>query len=562
MNKIFREKKSQLVTFYHIRPYIRNVENALCTIRTVNQLEARGFLIKIEIAQEFFYCIMTNASTITQDMIDQQVVIDVGLNQTEWDPPFKRKWRVLKIKLDTNERYIKTFTNIGLDLTVVEIIIEEDKISFDDFLYNSNFTSKGRLIGYNVYIPQDNIKEKLELVPRIKLRSKPRNDEERYRLSKIPHNLDRKIKKYIGRIKDIKKYQIRHSAIADNGFMGSPLCFTDTFNVVGINYASETKVDKYAYLIEPAVKIIKVDVMERRLIGRYDEEQKKYFWNYGKYYIGQMKNGLPDGKGVKYYFNGKVQYDGTFTQGKLDGFGKFIYPNEHFYIGQYKNGLRQGKGKLYYPDGRLHYDGDWVNGIPIGYGKYIWENGEYYIGPWVNGFRQGKGYEYYPNGKLKYEGDYFNDKFEGYGKYIWEDDHYYIGQFENGCSHGRGIQYYRNGKVQYDGTFVNNHGQGYGLYIWEDEHYYIGQFKKSIRHGMGQVYYTNNVLKYDGDFIEDLKDGKGLYMNYDEDNKPCEYYIGEFEDGYKNGKGRIFNVNGVTTEEGKWKKNEPLLCCG
>ena len=62
--------------------------------------------------------------------------------------------------------------------------------------------------------------------------------------------------------------------------MGSPLCFTDTFNVVGINYASETKVDKYAYLIEPAVKIIKVDVMERRLIGRYDEEQKKYFWNY------------------------------------------------------------------------------------------------------------------------------------------------------------------------------------------------------------------------------------------------------------------------------------------
>ena len=29
--------------------------------------------------------------------------------------------------------------------------------------------------------------------------------------------------------------------------------------------------------------------MERRLIGRYDEEQKKYFWNYGKYYIGQMK---------------------------------------------------------------------------------------------------------------------------------------------------------------------------------------------------------------------------------------------------------------------------------
>ena len=62
-----------------------------------------------------------------------------------------------------------------------------------------------------------------------------------------------------------------------------------------------------------------------------------------------------------------------------------------YYIGQFKNGLRNGKGKYYYSNGNIKYEGDYINGKAEGNGKYIWKNGEYYIGQFKNGLRNGKG---------------------------------------------------------------------------------------------------------------------------------------------------------------------------
>ena len=41
-------------------------------------------------------------------------------------------------------------------------------------------------------------------------------------------------------------------------------------------------------------------------------------------------------------------FDGYFINGKFDENGKYIFENGRYYIGQFKNGLRNGKGKLYY----------------------------------------------------------------------------------------------------------------------------------------------------------------------------------------------------------------------
>ena len=41
-----------------------------------------------------------------------------------------------------------------------------------------------------------------------------------------------------------------------------------------------------------------------------------------------------------------------------------------------------GKGIYYYSNGNIKYEGDWVNDDLEGYGKYICEDGEYYIGQW------------------------------------------------------------------------------------------------------------------------------------------------------------------------------------
>ena len=86
--------------------------------------------------------------------------------------------------------------------------------------------------------------------------------------------------------------------------------------------------------------------------------------------------------------------------------------NGVYYIGHFKNGLRNGKGIEYYSNGNIKYEGDWINDKYEGNGKYIWENGKVYIGQHKNGFKHGKGILYYPNGNIKYEGIWINDKFD------------------------------------------------------------------------------------------------------------------------------------------------------
>ena len=47
---------------------------------------------------------------------------------------------------------------------------------------------------------------------------------------------------------------------------------------------------------------------------------------------------------------------------------------------EFKKGLMNGKGILYYKNGQIKYEGDWVDGNSEGYGKNIVESGDYYIG--------------------------------------------------------------------------------------------------------------------------------------------------------------------------------------
>ena len=41
--------------------------------------------------------------------------------------------------------------------------------------------------------------------------------------------------------------------------------------------------------------------------------------------MGEIKNNLPNGKGIEYYSNGNILYDGDFINGKFKGNGKFIF---------------------------------------------------------------------------------------------------------------------------------------------------------------------------------------------------------------------------------------------
>ena len=50
---------------------------------------------------------------------------------------------------------------------------------------------------------------------------------------------------------------------------------------------------------------------------------------------------------------------------------------------------------------------------------------------------------------------------------------------------------------------------GFGKYIYENGEYYVGEWKNYLRNGKGRLYYKNGKIKYRGNWVDDEKDGKG-----------------------------------------------------
>ena len=76
----------------------------------------------------------------------------------------------------------------------------------------------------------------------------------------------------------------------------------------------------------------------------------------------------------------------------------------------------------------------------------------------------------------------------------------------------------------YEGDFFKNKIEGNGKYIYKSGYYYIGQFKNGERNGKGIQYYPNGNIRYEGDFVDDLYDGNGKVFF-----EGGQYYVGQFK---------------------------------
>ena len=396
-----------------------NISKKICKIKIEtqigNDLKTKiftGFFLKFNIDQEIFECLVSNAHVITNELIDKNKIIYIS---------YDNEMKGTSIKLNRKKRYIKNFKDNGLDTTVVEIK-EDDNVLADYFLFpNEESIIYDNLINSKIFIT--NFNNEGELI----------NKE--------------------GIIKNINNYEFTFLVNKSIGSSGCPIFLENTSEVIGIY--KERKYDNsenYADFIYPAINIIRED--KRINKGKYISG--KYLYEDGKYYEGELKNNIPNGRGIKYLSNGKIIYEGDFIDGKFQGNGKYIYDNGELYLGQWKNGFRNGKGTYCYKNGNIMYIGDWINDKYEGTGRYILENGEFYVGQWKNGFRNGKGTYCYNNGNIMYVGDWVNDKYEGTGKYIWENGEFYIGQWKNGLKHGKGTLYFKDGNVMYEGYYIND----------------------------------------------------------------------------------------------------------
>ena len=59
----------------------------------------------------------------------------------------------------------------------------------------------------------------------------------------------------------------------------------------------------------------------------------------------------------------------------------------------------------------------------------------------------------------------------------------------------------------YDGEFVKDLKEGYGRYNYLNGEYYIGQWSQDKRHGKGILYNKNGTIKNEGLFFNDEFEG-------------------------------------------------------
>ena len=234
----------------------------------------------------------------------------------------------------------------------------------------------------------------------------------------------------------------------------------------------------------------------------------------GEKYIGELKNGLKDGKGILYYNKNdkakRKKYEGYFKNDKREGKGILFWINGEKYEGESKNGKREGNGIMYYPNGD-RYQGEYKNDKKEGKGIYYYKNGDKFVGDYKNGIREGKGILYYINGE-KYEGDYKNGIREGKGIYYWNNGNRYEGDLKNGLREGKGIMYWNTGD-RYEGDWKNSKKEGTGILYYNNGEKYEGEYKNDKKEGKG-IYYWNNGNKYAGDWKNGLREGEGImYYN-------------------------------------------------
>ena len=219
--------------FEKIDPYISNVSRSICKIKIetiLGRIIGTGFLLTFDIDKEMFYCLISNEHVMKNDIIQN----NNNIIFISYDNELKHA----DIKLGSKKRYIKSFTDIDLDIAVVEIL-KEDNISKDYFLFPElEIMTNNSLIDNKIYIPQ-------------------------YAGGKELVNAR-------GIIKDIDKYEIVHLANTEYGSSGSPIFLENSIYVIGIHKeGNNEEKENYGDFIYPAINIIENDIKKKRNNGKY-----------------------------------------------------------------------------------------------------------------------------------------------------------------------------------------------------------------------------------------------------------------------------------------------------
>ena len=294
--------------------------------------------------------------------------------------------------------------------------------------------------------------------------------------------------------------------------------------------------------------------------------------------------GHKEGLWQTFYANGVVKWEGTYSDGKREGYFKtYDDKGSLLTIEKYINDVLQVDApelaKLevkteYYPTGVVKETGPYKNDKPYGTHRIYNENGSeqkadvFDSGRIVaegildsTGLQQGEWKEYHENGKVKAEGKYVNGVKVGQWKYYSPNGKMFeIGKYDTkGRQQGKWLWYFDGGVLRRESNFYNGmedgefveyadstgnvitkgqytEGMKEGTWVYQlDDYKSIGKYTDDQQDSIWKEYYVKNgKIRFEGNFNQGRPDGKHVW--YYDDGKvelSGSYSMGLMEDKWK-----------------------------
>ena len=144
------------------------------------------------------------------------------------------------------------------------------------------------------------------------------------------------------------------------------------------------------------------EIKETSIKNDYPKFEEEINYKEGNY-VGDLLNGLPNGKGTMHYKNGNL-YRGLWKNGKKNGKGIYVKDNKIIH-GTWTDDILNKNVTTLFSDSNDKYIGDMSEWLFHGKGQYYFSNGEKYMGDFKEGLFHGKG-TYYCEDEIVYKGDY------------------------------------------------------------------------------------------------------------------------------------------------------------
>jgi len=266
----------------HIDPFL-NIGRSIYKVKCGNHI-GTGFLFKTIKGIKNFYCLITCEHVITKDMIEKKKTIFC-----------KNKYGAFTIILDKTRIFIRDYTYMNIDATLIEIFPEKLNLPITHFL-----------------LPESKFLNNFEAF----------NNLEVYIAHFLPNN---EVKINYGNIIGINKFsfQFIHNIDTQYGSSGGPIFEKNSMFILGIHkQGSLVEKKNYASFIYPIVDSLK---------NNNDYVSMRYFKREDSIYEGEMRNNF------------------------CEGYGKIINENGYYYKGQWSKGKRQGFGVEFSKDDNIIY---------------------------------------------------------------------------------------------------------------------------------------------------------------------------------------------------------------